>query len=222
MKTRIFFAYFYKFILSVLFILILGILIPVQGNLHPSNCNYKIYIAADRIHSNIIVTIQNEIFNWQHYFPFTIPYTSSSEGFTYLVFGWGEQNFYTYTPTRLDLKLYKGFKALFFSNPSVMRVQMLRRLPRNLTVKCIQVSKRDYLQLMEFIQNSFQSSPQGEMIQIAYYPQYNARFYQAKGRYSILRTSNSWTTEGLRIANVDTPLWGGLSWAVMFHLHENC
>jgi hypothetical protein len=84
------------------------------------------------------------------------------------------------------------------------------------------VNKNDYLQLMEFIQDSFQIDANGKEIRIGNGHNPHAGFYAAKGSYSLLRNCNSWTAEGLRKADVNTPFWDGLSSGIMLHLRSGC
>ena len=159
---------------------------------------------------------------WQKYLALNNSHGASNSAYKYLSFGWGERNYYTNPPTQIKDKIFKGLQALFLPNRSVIRVQRYRSIPLQLEVECVGVSQSEYLKLMKFIKSYFQLSDLGEEIIVAYKPNANARFYEAKGTYSILRNSNCWTAEGLRTANINTPLWAGLSSAIMFHLSGHC
>jgi uncharacterized protein (TIGR02117 family) len=194
-----------------------------MGYLLSGSCNLKICISNNRFHTNIIVPVQNEIFDWRNHLTLNNVAQADNSDYRYLSFGWGERAWYINTPTQVDLKLRMGFRALFFpNNASVLRVQKHYSFPQAYEIECVGVSRADYLELMDFIKNSFRLSAQGEKIRVAYNPYLRASFYEAKGSYSIVNNSNSWTGEGLRIANVNTPLWSGLSSAIMHHLHETC
>jgi hypothetical protein len=106
--------------------------------------------------------------------------------------------------------------------PSVLYVKGYQIIPNYLEVKCIKITQTDYLQLINFIESSFQLDANGRQIRLGNGHTDNAGFYAAKGSYSILKNCNSWTAEGLRKADINTPLWSGLSSAIMFHLKSNC
>jgi uncharacterized protein (TIGR02117 family) len=208
-------------------LLTIGYFTPTQWQRSTrANCiqnTEKIYVVGDDVHTNIIVPVQNEVFDWQTQLSLQNIGADTTANYRYLAFGWGERNFYMNTPTPADFRLSNALKALFLINKSVLYVQGLPTYPApNANVRCLRINQADYLKLMEHIDRTFEQNPQGEKIRLqnGYTP--NGGFYASKGRYSILRTCNTWTAEGLRQANVNTPVWAGLSSAVMLHLENSC
>ncbi len=217
MNIRKYCCYLSATVISISILLLLGYFTPRKwSNYSQKSCSFKICVSDNGMHSNIIVPVNNKVFDWQKY----LSLNDNNLEYRYFSFGWGEQNYYTNPPTK-ELKIPKGFQALFFPNRSVIRVQRHQILPQ-VELECVGVSQSDYLELIEFINSSFKLSDRGEKILVAYNPHSTASFYEAKGTYSILKNSNSWTAEGLRTANVNTPLWAGLSSAIMFHLKGHC
>lgn len=216
--------YLISFTLSILTVLIIGYFTPAKWcNSSQANCHFTICVSNTGIHTNIVVPVKNEIFDWQIYLKRDDFYNNDTEfPYKYLSFGWGDRAFYMTTPTLAQLNLITTFNALFLPTPSVMDVQWYQTFPNNIKNKCVRVSNTDYLILMKFINDSFQLDAEGKKIRIS--PGYSSHssFYEAKGSYSILRTCNSWTAEGLQKANVNTPLWAGLSSAIMLHLNNSC
>lgn len=178
-------------------------------------CRYKVCVTRTDIHTNLVVPVQTDAFNWRTALP--EPLTRSQ----YIGFGWGERNWYMNPPTRLEDIVPRGFQALFFPNLAALRVQAHDRLPDHDEVKCVGVERSQYLALMQFIKQSFQKTEQGQLIQRSD-PATGTAFYEATGRYSILRNSNHWTAEGLEIAGINTPLWAGFSPAVMRQVEATC
>ncbi|BAZ01407.1 hypothetical protein NIES37_54070 [Tolypothrix tenuis PCC 7101] len=126
------------------------------------------------------------------------------------------------TVTVADLRLSTIFKALFLPTPSVIYVKGYQLIPKSLKVKCIKLDKNNYLNLIQFIQSTFQLDAQGKVVRIGDGHTNNAGFYDAVGSYSIIRNCNNWTGEALRKADVNTPLWDGLSSAIIWHLRSSC
>ncbi len=216
-------CYFSSFVFSSLALLAIGVLIPRKwSDYSQHNCNLDICISNTGIHSNILIPIKNDIFDWHKNILVDKIGIDTINSYKYLSFGWGERDFYMLTPSMADLKLSKALKALFLSNASVIDVKGYQSIPNYFEVKCIKVNQKDYLRLMEFIQATFQVDAKGRKIRLGDGHTANAGFYAANGSYSILKTCNSWTAEGLRRANVNTPLWDGLSFAVMWHLKSSC
>ncbi len=217
------FRYFLGFFLFTLTLLIFGALIPRKWDYDSKDsCNLKICVHNTGIHSNIIVPTKNNVFDWHKYLSIDEVGIDVAKDYKYLSFGWGDRDFYMSTPTLKDLNFPITFKALFLPTPSVMYVKGYELIPDYLEVKCIRVSKNDYLRLMQYIQTSFQVDAKGRKMRIGDGHTPNAGFYTAVGNYSILKNCNSWTAAGLRKADINTPVWDGLSSAIMFHLKNSC
>lgn len=229
-KKTLFLRLLYRFarcslgvVLSSLTLLVIGALTPIKwSNSDKHSCNLEICISNTGIHTNIIVPTKNDVFDWHNNLSLDKLGTDSANDYKYLSFGWGERDFYLSTPSLADLKFSTTFKALFLTNSSVIYVKGYQFIPSNLEVKCIKVNKTDYLQLMQFIQATFQVDAKGRKIRIRHGHTNNASFYEAVGSYSILKNCNSWTGEGLRKADINTPVWDGLSSAIMWHLRSSC
>ncbi|MCM0591147.1 MAG: TIGR02117 family protein [Gloeotrichia echinulata IR180] len=216
--------YFFGFVLSSLALLAIGLLIPRKwGTYSHAHCDVDICVANRGIHSDIIVPTRNYVFDWTIYISLDrIGGIDNYHDYKYLSFGWGERDFYMTTPTLAYLNLSTTFRALFLPTPSIIYVQGYQLIPDYLEVKCIKVNQTDYLNLMEFIQATFEQDAQGRKIRLGNGHTANAGFYAAVGSYSILRNCNTWTAEGLRKADVNTPLWDGLPAGIMLHLRSSC
>lgn len=206
-------------------ILTIGYLTPTKWNFgSDQTCDFNIYVKDGGIHTDIIVPVKTPLFDWQNYLSIDRIGSEATQNYNYLSFGWGDKDFFINTRTWRDFKLFTAFKALFFPrNLSIIHVQGYKYLPRskNNEIKCVRLNKKDYLKLMEFINYSFEQKG-GNKIRVANgYYSYDG-FYAAKGSYSIFRTCNSWTAEGLKLANINTPLWAGTSSSVMLQLRSDC
>ncbi len=222
-KIRKIFRNLLVLVVSIFPLLLIASLTPRKwGNNFHSTCECQICVTNSGFHADLLLPRQNHIFDWQNYFPKQEIGIDTPVPYKYLGFGWGDRTFFMNPPKRIELVVSRGFKALFLPTPSVMRVQGHFSIPQDKEVKCVGVSRSDYLKLVEFIQDSFQLDNQGRKVLISYGRQPQTSFYAAKGSYSVLKTSNSWTASGLGSANVNTPLWAGLSSPIMFHLKRGC
>jgi uncharacterized protein (TIGR02117 family) len=204
-------------------LLIIGYLTPRKwGNYSQTDCAIPIYISNQGIHTDIIVPVKNEYFNWNQYLSLTEIGRDRTFDYEYLSFGWGDRAFMLETPTSATINPVTAFKALFLPTPSTVQVQGYRVFPQNKETKCVKISGENYLTLVDFIKNSFQLDAGGSKIKISYGYHNNDSFYEANGSYSIFRSCNDWTAEALRKADVNTPLWSTLSSAIMFHLNSGC
>ncbi|MEG3933862.1 TIGR02117 family protein [Microcoleus sp. T3_B1] len=203
--------------------LTIGYLTPRKwGNYSQADCTISLYISNQGIHTEIIVPVKNESFDWNQFLPLTEIGRDATSDYQYLSFGWGDRAFMLETPTSGSINPVTAFKALFLPTPSTVQVQGYRVWPQNKETKCVKLSGSNYLNIVNFIKNSFQLDAGGNKIKISYGYHNSDSFYEANGSYSILRTCNDWTAEALQKADVNTPLWSTLSSAVMFHLNSGC
>ena len=215
--------YLFMTFFAILSLLLISALIPRKWvNYSKEACNYQICISTTGIHSNILVPTENNAYNWRNNLSVNKIGVDAANDYKYLSFGWGDKNFYMSVVSLSDLNFSTTFKAVFLPTPSVMYVKGYQALPKNLEVKCIQLDKANYLRLIKFIEASFQVNANGRKIRIGNGHTSNAGFYAAKGNYSLLRNCNSWTGEALRKADINTPVWDGLSSAILFHLKSGC
>jgi uncharacterized protein (TIGR02117 family) len=223
MKKKKLLYCFYRGTVSIFLLLLLAALIPNSWEKKPQeSCEFKICVSDIGIHSEIIMPVQNKIFNWRTYLPFNEISKKSNPDYKYLGFGWGERDFYMNPPSQIHLQLSAGLKALFWLNSSVIRVEGHQKLPQAIKLKCFGVTQPGYLNVVKFIKNTFKLDNQGQKIRLSYDNPMNVSYFDAKGTYSIVRNCNNWTAEALRSAEVTTPLWAGLSSAILWHLENRC
>ena len=210
-------------ILLIVSLFLISAFIPRKwGNYSNLACDYQICIANTGIHSNILVPTENDAYNWRNYLSINKIGIDAVNDYKYLSFGWGDKDFYMTISSISDFDLYTIFKAVFLPTSSVMYVRGYQSLPQNIEVKCIYTDKANYLQLTKFIEASFKLDRNHRKIRIGNGNTSTAGFYAAKGNYSILKTCNAWTGDALRKADINTPLWDSLSFAIMFHLRSGC
>lgn len=188
------------------------------GNAMQENCRAKLYVSNTGVHTNIVVPVSNQWYDWSQTLSLADIGRDAVENYRYLSFSWGDREVYLNTPTWSDLEFSNALKALFFPTPSVMQVKGYDRLPNYLDIKCLQINPKNYLALMNFIENSFQLDERSKPKRIAAGYNASSGFYAATGSYSLFKTCNDWTAAGLRKAEVNTPVWSGLASAVMLHL----
>lgn len=211
--------------LSITTLLIIAALTPRQWGTSPTRtgCDYPVYISGDGMHTNFWIPVRSPVFDWNQHLGAVgkQPLTTHR----YLQFGWGDRRFYMETPSWAEVRPTEALRALLAPfNASALLVKSHPTLPASPpeTLRCINLSPEDYLGLMAFLQASFQRDSQGRLQRLGSGQDGDSSFYAATGHYSILRTCNSWTADGLRAARVNTPVWGGLAPAVMHHLRDSC
>ena len=193
-----------------------------------ADCQFRVYVSGDQMHTNLFVPVRTDAFDWnQHLNLATIGKSTIGKApadYRYLQFGWGDRIFYVETPSWDQVSLSSAVRSLVLQNPAALFVKGHTAVPHypNETLKCVSLSEANYIKLMHFLEASFQTDPQGKIQRISSGQDGDSNFYEANGRYSMLRTCNSWTADGLRAADVNTPIWGALAPAVLHQLKETC
>jgi uncharacterized protein (TIGR02117 family) len=209
--------------LGMLVVMILGMVIPTKWSYsQQTDCDFPIYVSSvNNFHAEIIVPVKNDAYDWRQSIDLK-PLGPDAGKYQSLSFGWGDQKFFmdnTINPITI-------FDALLLPGPSVMHVwghfQLKPTLSQAVQLRQLNLSRSEYLKLAQFIQDSFQldSQQRPTFLQQGLYA--NSGFYTAKGTYSGLRTCNAWTAEGLRLADVNTPVWAAIAPVLMAHLKCDC
>ncbi len=146
---------------------------------------------------------------------------SETEPLRYLGIGWGERRWYVNPPAE-DAKLLQGLRALLLPNAAVIKVQRYSRFPTEYETICVGVTAEHFLQLVDFIRDTFKRDAQNRPIYAADDPKHKAQFYEAKGTYSLFNNSNHWTASGLQIVGADTPFWPAHAAAIMRVVQPTC
>jgi len=179
------------------------------------------FVSTNGLHAYLIFPVKNENQDWQKLFP-THQFLSAENDFRYIAFGWGDRAFYLNTPSWDQLSVAVLLRALFKPTPSLIQVKYLKRSPQ-LDASCVKVSLSltQYQSICDFIELSFQKDTLGNPILIVQ-PGYTAydRFYEAKGRYTLLNTCNNWVNHALKLVGIKTAMWSPLDKPIFYHLRN--
>jgi len=131
--------------------------------------------------------------------------------YRYLSFGWGNKEFYLSTPAGSDLRLPVALRACLGLNTSAMHVTFYHTMTQSNHCRKILINEGQYQRLVDFITNRFRIDSLGNFIKIgtniAYGYGGSDAFYEAKGRYSLFYTCNSWANDALKSAGQRSCLW---------------
>lgn len=175
----------------------------------PQNPDITIYILGNNIHTDIVVPVRTEYKDWSK----DILYKNTRANDTalpYLAIGWGDKGFYLNTPTWADLKFSTAFKAAFGLTAPAIHATFYRD-PSAVGEDCVKLDldKGQYQRLVTFIENSLQTDSLGQPIVIPTNMRYNNddAFYEARGRYSLFHTCNTWTNNALKACGQKACWW---------------
>ena len=191
--------------------------VPVNKDVIQKEAEIEIFILSNGVHTDIVVPVKNEFYNWSKQIKFenTISKDSTSN---YLAIGWGDKGFYLNTPTWADLKFSTAFKAATGMSTSAMHCTFYKHLKENDRCKSILISETEYKQLILFIQNSFEvKENQFSKIETSAVYGKNDAFYEAKGSYSLFYTCNTWANCALKSANQKAAFWTPYEGGIFCH-----
>jgi uncharacterized protein (TIGR02117 family) len=168
----------------------------------------EIYIKTNGVHTDLVLPIQNEQINWCKEIKFENT-VSKDTNQQFVGIGWGDKGFYLETPKWEDLKVSVAFKAAFALSSTAIHTTFYNRMIESESCKKIKISKKQYTRLIKYISDSFQKDANGHFINIQTTAHYNKAdaFYEAKGRYSLFFTCNSWANAGLQSCGQKCCFW---------------
>jgi uncharacterized protein (TIGR02117 family) len=167
-----------------------------------------IYIKSSSVHTDIVMPVKTPLKDWSQ----SIPYKYTRTGDTicnYIAFGWGDKGFYLETPTWADLKASTAFKAAFWLSSSAVHATYYKKIKEGKNCVKLVISNEQYQRLISFIENSMQTSATGVPIAITKAKPYGNHdaFYEAKGRYSLFHTCNTWANDALKACGQKACWW---------------
>ncbi|MFD2918411.1 TIGR02117 family protein [Terrimonas rubra] len=168
-----------------------------------------IYIKSNGVHTDIVVPVKTAQFDWTKYIKYE--HTDDKDStMAYVGIGWGDKGFYLQTPQWSDLKFSTAFKAMFYLSTSALHATFYPQINEGENCKAIQISYQQYEALNKFLVNSFDLDAGGNTVHI---PSVNDgygstdAFYEAKGRYSLFYSCNTWANNALKAAEQKACLW---------------
>ncbi len=225
MSVKIILIYFLKTLGIILGIVILyailGYLLPfieVSAKEDGEQKEIPIYIYTNGVHTDIVMPVKNELHDWSAKIPFTNT-TSKKTDYNYVGIGWGDKGFYLDTPTWADLKFSTAVKAAFWMSESAMHTSFYKTMTEAADCKKIMISKKQYLELVKFIDAKFDRDTNGSYILIPTKAVYsdNDAFYDAQGSYSFLNTCNTWANDALKAAGQRAAWWTPTDYGIFLH-----
>ena len=213
-KIKTILKYFKKaFLLLIGFILLYALAafvlpyISIAAEDDPQD-DVTIYIKTNGVHTDIVVPTRNEQIDWSKEAKFS-HIASGNTNYQYLAIGWGDKGFYLETPTWAELKASVAFKAATGLSSSAIHTTYYREMNIGKACRKIQISKNQYANLIKYIQESIRPDANGHWVNIETDANYgnSDAFYEAKGRYSLFYTCNSWANNALRACGQKHCLW---------------
>jgi uncharacterized protein (TIGR02117 family) len=180
---------------------LVGGTLPANAGWRPPDQGVRIYVEDNGIHTGIVLPLVGGGADWRDILRPEHLRDRRYARYGWRSFGWGDRDFYVNTPTWGDLSPITVARAAIGSEATVMHVNAVPEPRLKRDVRAITLRPEEYRRLVAFIRASFADGA----------PQFGYggwdSFYPARGRYSAIRTCNSWTGEALRAAGVRMGAW---------------
>lgn len=211
-----------KWILSTFLLLLAAYLIlaivfsivPVNRDFH-SGHEIDIYIKTNGVHLAIVLPLKNELKDWT-----TDLWIDNDiiHSVNFVSFGWGDQGFFLNTPEWSDLTVKTAIKALFFRSPSAIHIDYDKELEINGRCILISISTKQYSDIVDFIENSFERDSIGNFVKIPGFQYHNYDcFYKATNTYNLFFTCNTWTNKCLKKSGLKACVWTPFDKGTLYH-----
>ena len=188
-------------------------------NPHPTGSHdVIIYIQTNGDHTDVVIPMKNTIKDWSNEISYQNTKSRDTTG-KYVAVGWGDKGFYLNTPTWSQLKFSVAFKAAFALSTSAIHATFCNELKEDNDCKKIMISNEQYKKLVAYIDDSFIRDVQGKVINIKTNANYDSQdaFYEAKGKYNLFFTCNSWANNALKSCGQKACLWTVSDMGIFYH-----
>lgn len=132
----------------------------------------------------------------------------------WLLLGWGARAFYTSVGSYRDVSATAVAKGIF-GDASTLRADVLGKLGPQPELAAVDFSPKEYEAFLIAAAASFQRTPEGAVQPLAH-PGFTATdmFFEAKGRFHLLRTCNTWVARMIRASGRRFGAWTPLPYSV--------
>ena len=168
----------------------------------------SIWLKTNGMHADIVVPARNAQKDWTAEVSPANTLGKSTD-VQWLGVGWGDKGFYMNTPTWADLTVPVAFRAVTGLGGTAMHCTYYPSLTADSATVPILVTEAQYANLISFIEAEFKRDAAGKIEYIQTDQQYGQTdaFYEARGLYSLFKTSNSWTNQALKAAGQRACAW---------------
>lgn len=167
-----------------------------------------IYLYSNGVHTDLVLPVLDREIDWSREIKFADTRGKDS-AMQYIALGWGDKGFYMDTPTWAQLKVSTAVKAGLGLGGTAIHATYYKQMTEGADCKKLMLSRNQYQRLVRYIQASFKLGVTGHYINIKTKANYGRddAFYEARGRYTIFYTCNTWTNEALKACGQRSCFW---------------
>lgn len=187
---------------------VIGGAVPANREWRPAAQGTRIYVADNGIHTDLILPAAG-------FRDLVRPGDIADPAMAaepWMVFGWGDRDFYLNTASWTQLNPLRAARALVGAGPTVVHVSHVPEPRTGPRLRALTLRPEEYARLVSYVRATFAG---GQPVR-----GYGTRdaFYPARGGYSAIVTCNEWTGRALREAGMKMGSWTPFPFGVMLWL----
>ncbi|MGV3771240.1 MAG: TIGR02117 family protein [Sphingobium phenoxybenzoativorans] len=194
------------FLLAV--VILAGSMIPANRGWTPPRSGVTIYVYTNGVHTGLVLPAVNPLHDWRGRIRASDLPDPRRAG-SWLIFGWGQRDFYLNTPRWSDVRIGTALRAMIGSDRTLVHVDHIRRVWNGRDLRPILLTGYQYLRLTRLLESDF--APGAAIRGYAA----DDVFYPGRGRYNAVTTCNEWTGAKLRAIGVRIGVWTPTASGVM-------
>lgn len=192
----------------------IGSSVPLnEGRIAPKQ-GVEIMVETNGTHTGIVMPVVSEAIDWRTVFPSAAERTPGGELPTHVAIGYGEREVFLNVPTWSDLSPGTALRIATVGGEAVIRVSHYVRPAPSENHRPVTISREEYTRLVAAILAHLPEAGPGQRPAMRGTFALDA-YYEARGRYTMGNTCNSWV--GARLAEAGLPMgrWTPLAGGVM-------
>lgn len=211
--------------LAYLVAAVVGSLVPRNAGWDEPRRGIPIFVRTNGVHADIVLPASAAGADLYRLVP-PQDISDPARAGGWVAFGWGQREFYLETPRWADLTAENAIRSVI-GGDALMHVEHVGQPRVSAAMRPLRVDPVAYRRLVASIEPYFvydQSDRTIPLLGRGYGS--NDIFYEARGRYSALKTSNQWTSDRLADAGVEigawTPFAQGIMWRFPSTARQHC
>lgn len=213
-------------VLAIVAVAALYLIAAVIGSLVPRNADWQeprqgilIFLRTNGVHADIVLPASAAGLDLYRLVPpADIRDPEKADG--WIAFGWGQREFYIETPRWADLTVRSALRSVL-GGDALMHVEHLGRPSVSGAMRSIRLDPASYRRLVASVARDFVREESGRTVPLRGRGYGSTDiFYEARGRYNGLKTSNQWTAERLAEAGVEIGVWTPFAQGIMWRFRD--
>lgn len=195
----------------------LMVLFPQDARPSAGSPRIEAYVLTNGVHTDLVFPIKSAVIDWEQYF-LRKDFIAVPASANYIAIGWGDRDFYLNTPEWKDLTIARALGAISGQHATLLHVTYLDKSDLRQYAYRLALDEKNYRALADYVlASSVIIGQQAVPVAGSHYSRQDA-FYEARGRYSMFNTCNSWVGSGLQRAGIKVSRWTPFDTLVTWHL----